>query len=202
MIRAVGVQAIAVQGDAASLSFGEVVVKETLLKFPDRRIDIIVNNAGDARVFGGITEESLEEFDAMFHANVRGPLSLVQAALPHLASPGGRIINIGSVAARICPPGIHIYSATKGALNTMSFGWSQELGVKGITVNTVAPGLIDTDYGIPDGHPVSNAFRFNQHVKRKGSSEEVASLVLYVASPASGFMTGQVLAVDGGLSYS
>jgi NAD(P)-dependent dehydrogenase (short-subunit alcohol dehydrogenase family) len=198
-IRATGVQATAVQADATSLTFGEVIVNETLLTFPNRKIDIIVNNAGVVRFFGTIPDESLEHFDEVFRANVRGPLSLLQAALPHLACPGGRIINISSMGARLCPPGTYTYSASKGALNTMSLGWAQELGPMGITVNAVAPGPIETDNAPLEDHRIARMIRSVQSIKRNGTTEEVARLVLYLAGPEGGFLTGQVIAVDGGM---
>ena len=112
------------------------------------------------------------------------------------------MINIGSVAARVSPPALHIYSGTKGALNTMSQGWARELGSKGITVNTVAPGPVVTDYVLPEEHPTTKYFRTTQHIKRDGTAEEVASVALFVASPQSTFVTGQVLGVDGGINYN
>lgn len=197
----IGVKAIAVQADASNLSFGETIVNATLQAFPGRKINIIVNNAGDARFANSIMEARVEEFDDMFYANVRGPFLLLQAALPHLASPGGRIINVGSGISRMGSRFANLYSATKGALNSMTLGWAEQLGEKGITVNVVAPGPIDTDYVPPEEHELVQKFRMAQHIKRNGTATEVANVILFVASSQSSFVTGQVLAVDGGLTY-
>lgn len=190
------------QGDASSATFGQDMVDATSQAFPERSIDIIVNNAADARFADSFASFALEDFDAMFYANVRGPLLLLQAALPMLTSPGGRVVNVGTVVARLGTRYANIYSATKGALNAMSLGWAEELGERGITVNVVAPGPIDTDYVPAEEHLLVQKFRAVQHLKRNGTSQEVAEVIAFVASDKSTFITGQVLAVDGGLSYT
>ncbi|EHK20989.1 uncharacterized protein TRIVIDRAFT_223455 [Trichoderma virens Gv29-8] len=200
-IKELGVQAIAVQSNAGSLTFGDDIVNATIAAFPGRKIDIIVNNAGHATFQGSASEALIEEFDALFHPNVRGPHLLIRAALPYIASPGGRIVNIGSVVSRTGTKFAALYTASKAALNTLSLAWAEELGEKGITVNVVSPGPISTDYAGPEDHELTVKFRAQQYIKRDGTTEEVASAILFAASPGASFMSGQVLGIDGGLSY-
>ena len=138
----------------------------------------------------------------MFRTNVRGPLLLVQAALPYLASPGGRIVNLGSIVGRSGSSAGNVYSATKGALSTIALGWGEQLGPKGITVNTVVPGPIETDMVLPEDHPLVQKFRSEQYIKRNGTTAEVAEAILFLASPMASFITGQQICVDGGLLYT
>lgn len=125
----------------------------------------------------------------------------MRAALPYLASPGGRIVNVGSVVARTGTKFASLYSATKGALNTLTLAWAEELGEKGITVNVVAPGPVSTDYAAPEDHELTHQFRSQQSTKRDGTPEEIASAILFAASPGASFMSGQVLGIDGGMTY-
>ncbi|KAL7905802.1 hypothetical protein GGI35DRAFT_459398 [Trichoderma velutinum] len=200
-IKELGVQAIAVQSNAGSITFGDDIVNATVAAFPGRKIDIIINNAGHATFQESTSKAPIEEFDALFHPNVRGPHLLIRAALPHLASPGGRIVNIGTVVSRTGTQFASLYSASKAALNTLTLAWAEELGEKGITVNVVSPGPIATDYAAPEDHELTAKFRAQQYTKRNGTAEEVANAIVFAVSPGASFMTGQVLGIDGGLSY-
>ena len=188
--------------NAGSITFGEDLVDATVKAFPGRKIDIIVNNAGHLTMQEGAEAAVVDEFDSIFHPNVRGPHLLIKAALPYLSAPGARIVNVGSVVARTGTKHATFYSSSKGALNLLNLAWAEELGPRGITVNVVAPGPIDTDYGPPDDMPLTIKFRAQQYLKRNGSANEAANAILFAVSPGASFITGQVLAVDGGLAYT
>lgn len=200
-IQALGVKVVAVQANAGSVTFGKDLIDAIVKAFPGRKIDIIVNNAGHATFQESPQTATIEEFDALFHPNVRGPQLLLTAALPHLSSPGGRIINIGSVVARTGAKYCSLYSSSKAALNTLSLAWAEELGGLGITVNIVAAGPVDTDYAPPEEAPLTQKFRAQQYIKRNGTAEEIANVIAFAASPGASYLTGQVLGVDGGLAH-
>src|SRR5260370_30777110 len=137
-----GGKALAIRADAADVAAVKAAVEKTVATCG--RLDGLVNNAGTA-IPKTLEETTLEEMDRVININVRGILSTTQAALKHMKS-GGRIISIGSaVGERVLVPGLVAYSATKGAVKIFTQALSRELGSKGITVNNVQPGPIDTD---------------------------------------------------------
>ena len=193
-IKASGGKAIAIQADSSDAGAIREAVDKTVSTFGG--IDVLVNNAGMGTV-KKFEETTLEEFDRMIDVNFRGTLVTTQAALKHLKS-GGRIIMIGScVGERVLTPGLVAYSATKGAVKMFTQGLSREVGPRGITVNNVQPGPIDTDL-----NPAAGDWAVPQKavtaLDRYGSVDEVASLVAFIAGPESSYITGANLTVDGG----
>jgi 3-oxoacyl-[acyl-carrier protein] reductase len=159
-------------------------------------LDVLVNNAGTA-IPKKLEETTLEEMDRMMNINFRGTMIVTQAALKHMKS-GGRIITIGScVGERVMTPGLVAYSATKGAVKMFAQGLSREVGSRGITVNNVQPGPIDTEL-----NPAAGDWAVPQKaataLDRYGLVDEVAALVAFVAGPESSYITGANLTVDGG----
>ena len=193
-IEGTGRKAFAVQADAADADAVRSAVEQTAKTFG--RIDVLVNNAG-ALIPKPFEESTLEDIDRMFDINVRGLLVATQAALKHMPD-GGRIISIGScVGERMMTPGLTTYSATKGAVKMFTQGLSREVGRRGITVNNVQPGPIDTDMNPASGEWAAPQVA-NTALNRYGKVDEVAALVAFVASPEAAYITGANLTVDGG----
>ena len=189
-----GGKAIAIQADATDAGAVTAAVEKTVATFGG--LDVLVNNAGTA-IPKKFEETTLEELDLIIDINIRGVFVTTQAALKHM-NDGGRIITIGScVGERMMTPGLVPYSATKGAVKMFTQGLSREVGSRGITVNNVQPGPIDTDLNPAAGDwaaPQKAATALNRY----GSVEEVAALVAFVAGPESSYITGANLTVDGG----
>jgi len=195
-IERAGGKAIAIQADAADAKAVEGAVEKTFATFG--RLDVLVNNAGTA-IPKTFEETTLEEMDRVLDVNVRGVLAATQAALKHM-NKGGRIIMIGSsVGERVLVPGLVPYSATKGAVKMFTQALSREVGSRGITVNNVQPGPIDTDL-----NPATGDWAVPQKavtgLNRYGHVDEVAALVAFVAGPESSYITGANLTVDGGMN--
>jgi 3-oxoacyl-[acyl-carrier protein] reductase len=189
-----GGKAIAIQADAVDAGAVKAAVDKTVATLGG--LDILVNNAGTA-VPKTFEETTLEELNRLIDINLRGVFVATQAALRHIKK-GGRIITIGScVGERVMTPGLVPYSATKGAVKMFAQGLSREVGARGITVNNVQPGPIDTDLNPATGEwavPQKAATALNRY----GTVDEVASLVAFIAGPEASYITGANLTVDGG----
>jgi 3-oxoacyl-[acyl-carrier protein] reductase len=195
-IERAGGKAIAIQADAADADAGKAAVEKTFATFG--RLDVLVNNAGTA-IPKPFVDSTLEEMDRVLDINVRGVFVATQAALKHM-NEGGRIIMIGSaVGERAVAPGLVPYAATKGAVKMFTQALSRELGSRGITVNNVQPGPIDTDL-----NPASGDWAVPQKaataLDRYGRADEIAAMVAFVAGPESSYITGANLTVDGGMN--
>jgi 3-oxoacyl-[acyl-carrier protein] reductase len=193
-IEKAGGKALAIQADAADDVAAKNAVDQTVAAFG--RLDILVNNAGTA-IPKPFEEATLEELDHVVDLNLRGVFFATQAALKHLKE-GGRIIMIGSsVGERNMTPGLAAYAATKGAVKIFTQGLSREVGVRGITVNNIQPGPIDTDLNPAAGDWSKPQIALTA-LKRYGTVDEVAALVAFVAGPEASYITGANLTVDGG----
>jgi len=195
-IESFGGKAIAIQADAADAKAVTAAVEKAVATLG--RLDVLVNNAGTA-IPKTFEETTLEEMDRLVDLNVRGVFVTTHAALKHM-NDGGRIIMIGSaVGERVQVPGLVAYAATKGAVKLFTQGLSREVGSRGITVNNVQPGPIDTDLNPATGDwavPQKAATALNRY----GRVEEIASMVAFVAGPESSYITGANLTVDGGMN--
>ena len=155
-----------------------------------------MNNAGTA-IPKPFEETTLEEMDRVIDINIRGVFVATHAALKHMKD-GGRIIMIGScVGERLMTPGLVPYAATKGAVKMFTQGLSREVGGRGITVNNVQPGPIDTDLNPAAGDWATPQIAATA-LKRYGHVDEIAALVAFIAGPEAGYITGANLTVDGG----
>ena len=193
-IERAGGKAIAFQADASDADAVNAAVEKTVATFG--RLDVLVNNAGMV-VPKRFEDTTLEELDRLVDVNVRGVFVATQAALKHMKN-DGRIIMIGScVGERAMTPGLVPYSATKGAVKMFTQGLSREVGSRGITVNNIQPGPIDTDLNPAAGEWAAPQ-KANTALDRYGHVDDVAALVAFVAGPEASYITGANLTVDGG----
>ena len=189
-----GGKAIAIQADATDAKAGKAAVEKTVATFGG--LDVLVNNAGTA-IPKTFEETTLEEMDRLLNINVRGVFIATQAALKHMKH-GGRIIMIGScLGERVMTPGLVPYSATKGAVKIFTQALSRELGSRGITVNNVQPGPIDTELNPATGE-WAEPQKAATALGRYGHVDEIAAMVAFVAGPESSYISGASLTVDGG----
>ncbi|MDD7347676.1 MAG: 3-oxoacyl-[acyl-carrier-protein] reductase [Clostridiales bacterium] len=193
-----GIKIITVKGDISDSSDCEVICNVAIDEFG--RIDVLVNNAG-------ITRDSLamrmsdEDFDAVIKTNLYGPFFMMrQVAKPMMKQKFGRIVNISSVTGLIGNAGQINYAAAKAGLIGMTKSLAREMATRGITVNAVAPGFIDTDMTAALSEDVENSMEDMIPVKRIGSPRDIASAVRFLVSDGAGYITGEVLRIDGGVA--
>ncbi len=196
-IEAMGREVLLYQGNVADMDAMKEMVKETTKKFG--RIDILVNNAG-------ITKDNLlmamkeEEFDQVLDVNLKGSfICMKQVIRTMMKQRYGRIINLSSVSGRMGNAGQVNYSASKAGVIGMTKSLAREVGSRGITVNAVAPGFIDTDMTAVLKDDVKEAIMAGIPLKREGKPEDIAEAVAFLASDKASYITGQVLSVDGGM---
>jgi 3-oxoacyl-[acyl-carrier protein] reductase len=193
-IKRTGGTAMAIQADATAAPAVAAAIEQVVATLG--ALDVLVNNAGTA-VPKKFEETTLAEMDRVIDINLRGAFIATQAALKRM-NKGGRIIFIGScVGERMMTPGLVPYAATKGAIKMFAQGLAREVGDRGITVNNIQPGPIDTDLNPAIGEWAAPQ-KANTALNRYGAVDEVAALVAFVAGPESSYITGASLTVDGG----
>jgi 3-oxoacyl-[acyl-carrier protein] reductase len=191
-----GARALALQANVADPAALTAAIDEAARVFG--KIDILVNNAG-VLLLGPVDAFSLEDFDKTLAINVRAVFVGTQAVLRYMGE-GGRIVNIGSCNAERIPfPGGSAYAMSKSALQGLVQGLSRDLGPKGITVNNVQPGPVNTDMN-PETGEFAAALHSVMAIQRHGTADEIAGMVAYVASPEAAFVTGASLTIDGGFN--
>jgi 3-oxoacyl-[acyl-carrier protein] reductase len=202
-IQAKGGRAKALSADLGTPD-GASLLAEQVRSIVGERLDVLVSNAGISKA-ARIADHTVEDFDNLFATNVRGPFFLVQLLLPVLGE-GSNIIVISSLVARMVVgkpalenPSILAYASTKGALETLVKNWAAILGPRGIRVNAIAPGIIDTDMSnftkTEAGREVALGM---QALKRLGKPEDIADVVAFLASDGARWITGASIPVDGG----
>jgi 3-oxoacyl-[acyl-carrier protein] reductase len=196
-IAAAGGQGIAVAGDLAKPEDARAMVAQVVARFG--HIDVLVNCAG-------ISEHRSFEasdpafFHAIFDTNVLGTVSMIQAVLPHMTAPGGRIINFSSGLATRPIPTTSIYAASKAAVAALSHALAKEFGPRGITVNTIAPGVIETEMTTTILKERGTNIVAMTPLGRIGQPDDIAGIALFLASPDAKWLTGRTLIADGGIS--
>jgi 3-oxoacyl-[acyl-carrier protein] reductase len=195
-ITAAGAQGMAVAGDLAKPEDAKAMVAEVVARFG--HIDVLVNCGGIAG-YRSFEASDPAFFHAIFDTNVLGTVAMIQAALPHLTAPGGRIINFSSGLATRPIATTSIYAASKAAVAALSHALAKEFGPRGITVNTIAPGVIETDMttGVLAERGVGIVAM--TPLGRIGQTDDIAGVALFLASPDAKWLTGRTILADGGV---
>ncbi len=197
-ITASGGKAVAVGGDVSKAADAKGIIDAAIKNYG--RLDILVNNSG-VYEFAPLEAVTEENFHKTFNINVLGTILTTQAAVKHMSN-GGSIINIGSAVSRLTPPNSTVYTASKGALDAVTGVLSRELGPKKIRVNTINPGIIETEgtqTGGFIGSDFDKAFVAMAPLGRIGKVGDIAPIAVFLASDDSGYLTGEQLLAAGGV---
>ena len=194
-----GGKAIAVQGSVAKAQDVERIFAETEKAFG--KLDILVNNAG-VYEFSPIDEFTEEHYHRIFDTNVLGLLLTTKEAVKHINGDGGSIINVGSAVTEIHPPASAVYTGTKGAVDSITRVLAKELGSRKIRVNSINPGMVETE-GVHTagfiGSDFQKQFEAQTPLGRIGQPDDIASIAVFLASSDSAWLTGELLVASGGL---
>jgi 3-oxoacyl-[acyl-carrier protein] reductase len=197
-ITAAGGKAVAVAGDVSQASQAKGIIDAEVKNFG--RLDILVNNSG-VYEFGALDAVTEEQFHHMFNINVLGPILTTQAALKHLGD-GASIINIGSGVTRLTPPESTVYTGTKGALDAFTGVWARELGPRKIRVNSINPGVVETE-GTHTGGIIGSDFEkaliAQAPLGRSAQVGDIAPIAVFLASDDSAWLTGEQFLATGGI---
>jgi 3-oxoacyl-[acyl-carrier protein] reductase len=193
-----GGTAIAVSGDVTKLADANNIIDAAIKNYG--KLDIVVNNSG-VYEFAPVEEITEEHFHRMFNINVLGLLLITQAAIKHLGE-GSSIINIGSAVTRITPPNSAVYTGTKGAVDAITGVFSREFGAKKIRVNSINPGMVETEGAHTAGF-IGSDFQTSivgqTPLGRIGQPDDIASVAVFLASDDSAWLTGEQLLAAGGM---
>jgi 3-oxoacyl-[acyl-carrier protein] reductase len=193
-----GGKAVAVGGDVSKAAEAQGIIDAAIKNYG--RLDILINNSG-VYEFGPVENITEAQFHRLFNINVLGLLLTTQAAVKHLGE-GGSIINIGSAISRLKPAGAAVYTGTKGAVDAITGVFAKEFGGKKIRVNSINPGIVETE-GTRSGGFVGSDFEkglvSQTPLARVGQPADIASVAVFLASDASGWLTGELLVASGGL---
>lgn len=196
-LEAHGVRAIGLEANVADADAVKTMVKETLAAFD--RIDILVNNAGITRD-NLLMRMSEDDWDLVLQINLKSAFLCTKAVIrPMMKQRSGKIVNVASVIGRMGNAGQANYAASKAGMIGLTQSTAKELGARNIQVNAIAPGFIETEMTHKLGQDVIDAYLEGIPAKRPGTPEDVANVTAFLASPASDYVTGQVINIDGGL---
>lgn len=196
-IKAAGGRAVAVGGDVSKAADAQGIIDSALKNYG--RLDILVNNSG-VYEFAPIEAVTVEQFHRMFNINVLGAILTTQAAVKHLGE-GGSVINIGSSVSRITPASSTVYAGSKGALDALTGVWARELGPRKIRVNSINPGLVETEGTHSGGQIGSDLEKWlvaQTPLGRTGQVGDIAPVAVFLASDDSAWLTGEAILATGG----
>jgi len=194
-----GGQAVAIQGDVAKAKDVQHLFAQTAKTFG--RLDVLVNNAGVYQ-FAPLEEITEEQFHRQFNTNVLGLILATREAVKFFGDGGGSVINIGSTVSQLAPPATAVYTATKGAVDAVTRVLAKELGPKKVRVNSINPGVVETE-GTHTAGVIGSDFQKQYEAQtplgRIGQPADIAPIAVFLASQDSGWLTGETLLASGGL---